>query len=190
MVRSFQHKSKRRRGQKLVVSGGFLPARHVRRTLKSVARPLRRSSQTLHAQNARSQSRPLGVALRGSCVCVQIHRSFQERLRDYYIVLNSYGRHGTAFAETDVNRADYGNHHRRPDRRPALRSAAVVMFNPYADRSDDVSRAMAQEILRRLDLKGDDVPAFLEDFIDRPPGGKSYLRPCHARISTPSHGIW
>jgi hypothetical protein len=26
---------------------------------------------------------------------------------DYFIVLNRYGRHGVAFAETDINRADY-----------------------------------------------------------------------------------
>ena len=26
---------------------------------------------------------------------------------DYYVVLNSYGRFGVAFAETDINRADY-----------------------------------------------------------------------------------
>ena len=26
---------------------------------------------------------------------------------DFYIVVNHYGRHGTAFAETDLDRADY-----------------------------------------------------------------------------------
>jgi hypothetical protein len=41
------------------------------------------------------------------------------------------------------------------------------MFNPGTDRSEDVSHAVAQEILRRLDLKGDDVPSELEEFIDR-----------------------
>jgi hypothetical protein len=27
--------------------------------------------------------------------------------KDYYIVMNSYGRHSIAFAETDLDRADY-----------------------------------------------------------------------------------
>ena len=40
----------------------------------------------------------------------------------------------------------------------------VIMFNPEADRSVDVSHAVAQDILRRLGLGGGDVPAFLEDF--------------------------
>ena len=41
------------------------------------------------------------------------------------------------------------------------------MFNTDTDRAEDVSRAIAQEILRRLDLEGRNVPSELEDFIDR-----------------------
>ena len=86
---------------------------------------------------------------------------------DFYIVINHYGRFGTAFAETDIDRANYettiadliSGQHRDPLR--------VIMFNPDTDRSEDVSRAIAREILRRLDLKGDDIPSELEDFIDR-----------------------
>ena len=43
----------------------------------------------------------------------------------------------------------------------------VVMFNPDTDRAEDVSHAIAQEILRRLDLQGRSVPSALQDFIDR-----------------------
>ena len=43
----------------------------------------------------------------------------------------------------------------------------VVMFNIDTDRAEDVSHAIAQEILRRLDLEGRKVPSELEDFIDR-----------------------
>ena len=46
----------------------------------------------------------------------------------------------------------------------------MIMFNPETDRSEDVSHAIAQEILRRLDPKGDDEPFALEDFIDRHAG--------------------
>jgi hypothetical protein len=40
------------------------------------------------------------------------------------------------------------------------------MFNPETNRSEDVSHAIAQVILRRLGLKDRDVPSVLEDFID------------------------
>ena len=86
---------------------------------------------------------------------------------DYYIVVNHFGRFGTAFAETDLDRANYeatvadliAGQHCDPLR--------VVMFNPETDRSEDVSHAVAQEVLRRLELEDRDVPSVLEDFIDR-----------------------
>ena len=43
----------------------------------------------------------------------------------------------------------------------------VVMFNPDTDRAEDVSHAIAQEILRRLGLEGRHVPSELKGFIDR-----------------------
>jgi hypothetical protein len=42
----------------------------------------------------------------------------------------------------------------------------VVMFNTDTDRAEDVSHAIAQEILRRLDLERRNVPSELEGFID------------------------
>ena len=86
---------------------------------------------------------------------------------DYYIVVNHYGRHGVAFAETDLYRADLettigdliSGQHCDPLR--------VVMFNPETNRSEDVSHAVAQEVLRRLGLEGRSVPPVVEDFIDR-----------------------
>ena len=38
----------------------------------------------------------------------------------------------------------------------------VVMFNPDTDHAEDVSHAVAQEILRRLGLEGRSVPPALE----------------------------
>jgi len=86
---------------------------------------------------------------------------------DYYIVINHFGRHGTAFVETDLERADdettiadlMSGQHSDPQR--------VMMFNPESDRSEDVSHVIAQDILRRLGLADRDVPSVLEDFIDR-----------------------
>ncbi|MBR0879593.1 hypothetical protein JQ608_20880 [Bradyrhizobium liaoningense] len=94
---------------------------------------------------------------------------------DYYIVLNHYGVYGPAFAETDLYRADYettisdllSGQHSDPLR--------VIMFNPETNRSEDVSHAVAQELLRRLGLKGDPVPRALEDFIDRHAGSDRQL---------------
>jgi hypothetical protein len=54
---------------------------------------------------------------------------------DFYIVVNHYGRFGTAFAETDLDRANYettladlmAGQHCDPLR--------VIMFNPDTDRA-------------------------------------------------------
>ena len=86
---------------------------------------------------------------------------------DYCIVVNHYGRFGTAFAETDLRRADLettiadltSGQHCDPIR--------VVIFNPDTDHAEDVSHAIAQEVPRRLGLEGRSVPLVLEDFIDR-----------------------
>ena len=43
----------------------------------------------------------------------------------------------------------------------------VIRFNPETDQSEDVSHAVAQEVLRRLGLEGRSVPSEPEDFIDR-----------------------
>ena len=86
---------------------------------------------------------------------------------DYFIVINHYDRFGTAFAETDLDRANYettiadlmSGEHCDPLR--------VIMFNPETNRSEDVSHAIALEILRRLGLEGRSVPPLLEDFMHR-----------------------
>jgi hypothetical protein len=86
---------------------------------------------------------------------------------DFYLVVNDFGRLSTAFAETDLDRANLettladlmAGQHCDPLR--------VIMFNPDTDRAEDVSHAIAQEILRRLSLEGRNVPSALEDFIDR-----------------------
>jgi hypothetical protein len=85
---------------------------------------------------------------------------------DFYLVINRYGRFGTAFAETDLRCADLettisdliSGQHSDPLR--------VVMFSPETDRAADASKAIAREILRRLDLEGREVPSELEGFID------------------------
>ena len=73
---------------------------------------------------------------------------------DYYVVINHFGRFGSAFAETDINRADYettvadlmAGQHCDPLR--------VIRFNPETNRSEDISHAIAQEILVASALRG------------------------------------
>ena len=73
--------------------------------------------------------------------------------RRFFIVVNHYGRFGTAFAETDLDRANYeitiadlmSGQHCDPLR--------VIRFNPETNRSENVSHDIAQEILRRLGLR-------------------------------------
>ena len=86
---------------------------------------------------------------------------------DYYIVVNDYGKFGTAFAETELDRANYET--TIADLMAGQQSdpLRVVTFNTVADRAEDVSHAIAQEILRRLGLEGRNVPTELENFIDR-----------------------
>jgi hypothetical protein len=71
-------------------------------------------------------------------------------VEDFYLFINCYGQFGTAFAETDLRRADLetiisdlmSGQHSDPLR--------VITFNPATDRAADVSQAIAREILRRL----------------------------------------
>ena len=43
----------------------------------------------------------------------------------------------------------------------------MIRFNPDTDHAEDVSHAIAQDILRRLGLEDHSLPSVLEDFIDR-----------------------
>ena len=86
---------------------------------------------------------------------------------EHYIVVNHYGRFGTAFAENRSSTAPT----MRPtvaDLRTAMRSATRdhVQIQKPTD-SEDVSHAVAQEVLRCLGMEGRGVPTALEDFIDR-----------------------
>lgn len=92
-----------------------------------------------------------------------------------YLVINCYGSLGSAFAETDLGRTDLettitdlmtGQHSNPLD---------VVMFNTEANRAEKVSRAIANEILRRFSISGKDVPACLNDFIEQHLGPERQL---------------
>jgi hypothetical protein len=94
---------------------------------------------------------------------------------DCYIVVNNYGALGPAFAETDLDRADYETTIRDLITGQHSDPLRVVMFNTDTNRAEDVSHAVAQEVLRRLSLEGRAVPAGLEGFIDRHVGDDRQL---------------
>jgi allantoicase len=71
---------------------------------------------------------------------------------------------GIAFAETDVAGADVettlmSGQHKNPVR--------VVVFNTAEHWSEDASENIACEIVRRLDLAGQELPSSIEAFVER-----------------------
>jgi len=84
-----------------------------------------------------------------------------------YLVINNFGNLGAAFPETDVDKADLetimgdlmSGQYSDPVR--------VVAFNTAEHWSEDASEDVAREILRRLDLAGQELPASIAAFVDR-----------------------
>jgi hypothetical protein len=86
--------------------------------------------------------------------------------QNFYIVVNNYGKLGPAFAETDLGEADlettiadlmsgqYGD------------PVRVVAFNTAEHWSEDASEDVAREILRRLDLAGQELSPSILAFVD------------------------
>ena len=95
--------------------------------------------------------------------------------QSYYLVVDSYGKLGIAFAETDVAEADLettisdlmSGQHKNPVR--------VVAFNTAEHWSEDASEDIAREIMRRLDLAGQELPSSIEAFVQRHVGSDRQL---------------
>jgi hypothetical protein len=85
--------------------------------------------------------------------------------QNYYIVINNF-RDGPSFLETDLDRADLETTITNLMAGEYSDPLRVIMFNPEANRSEDVSHAVTTEVLRRLALEGREVPPRLEEFID------------------------
>jgi hypothetical protein len=95
-----------------------------------------------------------------------------------YLVINNFGNLGTAFSETDVDKDDLetligdlvSGQYSDPVR--------VVAFNTAEHWAEDASEDVAGEIMRRLDLAGDDLAPSIAAFVDRHlgPGRQLTLR--------------
>jgi hypothetical protein len=84
-----------------------------------------------------------------------------------YLVLNDFGRYGRAYSETSEERADLETTITDLITGQYDRPVRVVAFNTAEGWSADVTEDIAREIMRRLDLAGDELPAALETFIDQ-----------------------
>ena len=83
-----------------------------------------------------------------------------------YLVVNNFGNLGTAFPETDVDKADLetiigdlmSGQYSGPVR--------VIAFNTAEQWAADVSQDVAHEIRRRADLAGDDLASSIAEFVE------------------------
>jgi hypothetical protein len=87
--------------------------------------------------------------------------------QNIYLVMDDLGRLGRVWRETDAERTDLetvitdmldGQYHD---------PVVVFALNPHEGWSRDVSEGVAQELRRRCDLQGFDVPSSLEYFVER-----------------------
>jgi hypothetical protein len=87
-----------------------------------------------------------------------------------YLIVNNFGNLGTAFSETDVDKADLetviGDLMSGQDSDPVR----VLAFNTAEQWSADVSQDVAHEIRRRADLAGDDLGPSIVEFVETQAG--------------------
>jgi hypothetical protein len=84
-----------------------------------------------------------------------------------YLVVNNFGNLGTAFPETDVDKADLETVIGDPTSGQHGDPVRVVAFDTAEHWAEDTSEEVAREIMRRLDLDGDALPSSIAAFVDR-----------------------
>jgi hypothetical protein len=90
--------------------------------------------------------------------------------QNIYLVMDDLGRFGRVWREADAEHTDLetvivdllGGQYSNP--------VGVFGFNPFEGWSQDVSEDVAQEVRRRCDLQGQDVPSSVQDFVERHEG--------------------
>ena len=83
-----------------------------------------------------------------------------------YLVVDCFGRLGTAYRETDIERSDLETVITDLMSGQFNDPVRVVAFNTPEHWAQDVSRDIAREIQSRCDIDGHDVPETLRDFVD------------------------
>jgi hypothetical protein len=84
---------------------------------------------------------------------------------NYHLVICAF-RDGPSFLETGLDSADRETVIRNMMAGEYSDPLRVVMFNPETDHCADVSRAVAEEVLRRLADDDSELPASLQGFVE------------------------
>ena len=87
-----------------------------------------------------------------------------------YLVVDNFGRLGTAYRETDVEWSDLETTIADLMSGQFNDPVRVVAFNTTERWAQDVSKDIALEIQSRCDIDRHDVPEMLRDFVDSHPG--------------------
>jgi hypothetical protein len=85
-------------------------------------------------------------------------------------VMDDFGRLGRVWREADVERTELETVIQDLIEGQYKSPVGVFGFNPFEGWSRDVSEDVAQEIRRRCDLRAQDVPSALQDFVERHEG--------------------
>src|SRR5882724_9861091 len=83
-----------------------------------------------------------------------------------YLVVDRFGRFGSVYRETDVERTDLETIITDLMSGQFNDPVRVVAFNTLEHWSQDVSKDIALEIQTRCDIDGEEIPESLRDFID------------------------
>jgi hypothetical protein len=83
-----------------------------------------------------------------------------------YLVVDSFGRLGTAYRETDIERSDIETVITDLMSGQFNDPVRVVAFNTLEHWAQDVSKDIALEIQSRSDIDGHDVPETVQDVVD------------------------
>jgi hypothetical protein len=83
-----------------------------------------------------------------------------------YLVVDGFGRLGTCYRETDIERTDLETVIADLISGQFNDPVRVVAFNTLEHWAQDVSRDIDREIQSRCDIDGHDVPETLRDFVD------------------------
>jgi hypothetical protein len=94
--------------------------------------------------------------------------------RNIYLVVDDLGRFGRVWRETDAERTDLETVITDMLDGQYSSPVAVYGFNPHEGWSRDVSEDVAQEIRRRCELQGYDVPPALQDFVEDNEGPRQF----------------
>ena len=83
-----------------------------------------------------------------------------------YLVVDRFGRLGTVYRETDIERSDLETTIADLMSGQFNDPVRVIAFNTLEQWAQDVSKDIALEIQSRSDIDGHDVPEAVRDFVD------------------------